>query len=241
MVAQDVRAVNLSQRHTVVVIIAVLLLIVAALVVGVTQRTSTSLQQTHTGERGSLSSVLLSGAAGGVIVFILTTTAGVVVRTRQQGRELRGMSRVLWPEMKRNWLAVGSLKTGRMGRNVSEDDHPIREAWLDTRTKLSQLMREKDFDTLAKYYADLAVLEAAVTNNLVTVTFYAGKAQDHEIPALKVVEEYRDARWRPWPFRGYGPGPLKGGSWTSSLLIPLASQPTEEAPTEDAPDKDAEN
>jgi hypothetical protein len=77
-----------------------------------------------------------------VIVFVLTTTAGVVVRTVQRGRELRGLSRVLWPEMKRNWTAIGVLWAGggRFDLNTYRGEHPTRDAWIDTRVRLSQLM-----------------------------------------------------------------------------------------------------
>src|SRR5215210_5061696 len=130
---------SLAHRRMVLVgVFVVLLLVVAALLVSAPPGV-------RTGGLSSTASVLLSGAAGGVLVFALTTTAGWVVRTRQRGRELRGLSRVLWPEMKRNWLAVGALKHWRLGRNMTKDDFPTREAWLDTRNRLSQLMREADF------------------------------------------------------------------------------------------------
>jgi hypothetical protein len=154
--------------------------------------------------------VLLGGAAGGVFVFALTTTAGWVVRTRQRGRELRGMSRMLWPEMRDDWIAVGAIKVRGFTPNASEGDYPIREAWLDTRAKLGQLMPEEAFDPLAKYQADIELLDAAMTRKDPIVQWYAGKAQDHERPAMRVVEGYCNARWRPF---GYRPGPLSEGGW----------------------------
>jgi hypothetical protein len=185
---------SLAHRRVVLVgVLVVLLLALAAFLVSATQGAST-------GGPSSGTEVLLSGAAGGVIVFVLATTAGVVVRTVHQGRELRGLSRVLLPEMDRNWLATGAIKAS----SKAKGDYPIREAWIDTRVRLSQLMREEDYRVLAKYYADLEELEAAVNRNDHIVGWYAGKAQDHESAAKRVVEGYCNARWQPFSYR---PGP----------------------------------
>ncbi len=178
---------------------------------------------------------LLIGAAGGVIVFALTTIFGVVQRAVQRGKELRGLSRVLWPEMKRNWLAIGSLKVQNYGHRPYRGGYPTREAWLAARVRLSQLMREDDFGTLARYYAEVELLEAAVARDDPVVGSYADKAKDHELRALEVVEGYCDARWQ--LFEGHGPGPLKDGGWVGTLMVPLNAGAEEDA-TEDPDGED---
>jgi hypothetical protein len=159
----------------------------------------------------------LGGVVGGVIVFVLTTITGVVMRTVQRGRELRGLSRVLWPEMKRNWTAIGVLKAGGFDPNTYQGEHPTERAWLDTRVKLSQLMRAHDFAILTKFYDELELLDTAVTRGDTMAQWYL----PHERPAMKVVEGYCNARWR--PFKGYGLGPLRAGGWGGSLLSPEPS------------------
>jgi hypothetical protein len=177
---------------------------------------------------------LLSGAVGGVIVFVLTTLTGVVVRTLQRGRELRGLSRVLWPEMKRNWKAIGVLRAAGFDSNTYRAEHPTRDAWGNTRIRLSQLMPEHDFAILANYYDDLEMLDAAVTHGDSLAQWHLDSAVEHQRPAMKVVEGYCNARWR--PLKGHGPGPLRAGGWGESLLSPQS--PEEEpspTPTEPRP------
>jgi hypothetical protein len=218
VVAAGVGAVSLSGRRGVVVVVA--LSVFAGLLVNATQpaspqTASPQAAQTTKGGWAGIPSWLRSGAAGGLLVFVLTTTVGAVVRTRQRGRELRGLSRVLWPEMRRNKLAISNLATGKLGhntttrgqgRNKPKADYPTREAWLATRAKLAELMREEDFDALARYYAELEALEVARDRDLATVALSAGKAKNHEDQARRVVEGYCNARWS----FGYRPGPTSG-------------------------------
>jgi hypothetical protein len=168
-----------------------------------------------------------AGAAGGVIVFVLTTITGAVVRTRQRGRELRGLSRVLWPEMKRNCNAIGVLRAAGYDPNTYRGEHPTRNAWLDTRVRLSQLMLEHDFAILAMFYDDLEMLDAAVTHDDPLAWRHVDVAEEHARPAMKVIEGYCAARWRWRPFK-HGPGRLRAGGWGEPLR---ASQPLEEEPT----------
>jgi hypothetical protein len=78
-------------------------------------------------------------------------------------------------------------------------------------------MREADFEVLAKYYADLELFEAAVSRNDPEVGIYAGKAKDHDRPALRAVEGYCNALWQPFSYR---PGPLRDGGFLSGIPAP---------------------
>ena len=146
----------------------------------------------------------LSGVAGGVIVFVLTTINSVVVRTRQRGRELRGLSRVMRPEMQRNSETIGVLKVAGFDRATYLNDPPTRDAWLDTRVRLSELMQEDDFANLARFYAALELLDTAVTReDPLLAEAHLAEAAEHEDSAMQVVEGYCNAWW--WPFKGHRP------------------------------------
>jgi hypothetical protein len=173
----------------------------------------------------------LIGAAGGVVVFVLTTVTAWVVRMRQRGRELRGLSRVLRPEMERNSNTIGIL-AGPAGfeRGTYLDDPPTRDAWLDTRVRLSELMQEDDFANLARFYAALELLATAVTREDPLLTeAHLGEAAEHGDSAMQVVEGYCNAQWR--PFKGPVPGPLRDGGWGGPLLSPQPPE-KEATPTE---------
>jgi len=154
--------------------------------------------------------LLLSGAAGGLIVYFLTTLTGWAVRTRQRGRELQGLARVLWPEMKRNSQTIGVLRAAGFDQRTYRSEHPTLDAWHEVRVRLSQLLPEDDFAVLAKFYDTLEMLEAAVTLNDPLIWQHLEPAQDHKRSAMQVVEGYCNAQWR--PFKGHTPGPLEEDS-----------------------------
>jgi hypothetical protein len=115
-----------------------------------------------TDSQGVTFDTLLSGAVGALIVFVLAEGARWVIRTRQRGRELKGLARVIRPEMTRNASALDSLsykaERGRLTRIAYYNEHPIYDAWRDTRTKLAELMPEQDFKVLANFYEELELL-----------------------------------------------------------------------------------
>jgi hypothetical protein len=167
-----------------------------------------------------------------VVVFLLTTITGAVVRTLQRGRELRGLSRVLLPEMQRNSTTIGVLRVAGYDTNTYRDNPPTRDTWLDTRVRLSQLMLEHDFANLARFYVALERLENVVTRDApLWPQVYLEEAVDHQHLAMQVVAGYCDARWR--PFKGHVPGPLKDGGWGGPLLSP--EPPEKEATPTEAP------
>jgi hypothetical protein len=163
---------------------------------------------------------LLSGALGAAIVFVLTVVYGEVVRTRQRGRELTGLARVIRPEIKRNTEALQYLQRigaqGTLTRADYQREHPIYDAWRDTRTKLAQLMPMQDFAVLANFYEELELLnhiaeraeregwddaaEAAVRIQVKAV-------EEGSMEAMWIVDGYCVARWT--PLAGWGPGPIE--------------------------------
>ena len=161
--------------------------------------------------------LLLSGAAGGVIVFVLTTIAGAVVRTRQRGRELAGLARVILPEMERNASVLASLQQAGMKRKLSlaryHSEHPIYDAWRDTRTKLAELMPMDDFAVLARFYEELELLKHIAEREErkgwddasdAAVRIQLKEAERGSLDAMQIVEGYSIARWT--PLAGWGPG-----------------------------------
>jgi hypothetical protein len=167
---------------------------------------------------GLSAATLLSGAVGGLIVFVLTVASGAVVRTRQRGRELRGLARVIRPEMERNAESLETFQRlreqGRLNRTDYQREHPIYDAWGDTRTKLAELMPMQDFGVLANFYEELELLNnivergewddadrAAARNRLEASANWSTKA-------MRVVDGYCEAEWswRRWSWR---PGPIE--------------------------------
>jgi hypothetical protein len=146
---------------------------------------------------------LLSGAVGAVLVFVPTTASGAVVRTLQRGRELLGLARVIRPEMERNSDVIGILQCAGLDADTYRNEHPTWDAWRDTRVRLSQLMKVEDFAKLANFYDALEMLDVAINHDPVMAESWLAPAADYQIMAMKVVDGYRDARWR--IFKGWMP------------------------------------
>jgi hypothetical protein len=106
-----------QKGRTVVVVLVIAVLLALIAIAGIGREPKTPLGQRA--DRGTTQKdvrysepglwMLWSGVAGGVVVYVLTTVTGWMVRIRQRGRELRGLSRVLRPEMKRNSKTIGIL------------------------------------------------------------------------------------------------------------------------------------
>jgi hypothetical protein len=203
----------------VVLVVAVLLVLIALAGIGrepnapLGQRADRGTTQRDVG--GLVPELWLSGVAGGVVVFALTTVTSGVVRTRQRRRELRGLSRVLRPEMERNSKKIGILAgPGGFSRHTYLSEPPTRATWLDTRVRLSELMQEDDFAILAKFYAALELLETAVVTPDAPLEFEIrmrlDEAAEHGDSAMQVVERYCSAQW--WPFKGLSPGPTEAST-----------------------------
>jgi hypothetical protein len=165
---------------------------------------------------GLSAATLLSGAVGGLIVFVLTVASGAVVRTRQRGRELRGLARVIRPEMERNAESLETFQRlreqGRLNRTDYQREHPIYDAWGDTRTKLAELMPMQDFGVLANFYEALEFLmhsaereewdEGVEAGARIRLRMSAKQIMD----AMRVVDGYCVAEWS-WRLWSWCPGP----------------------------------
>lgn len=147
---------------------------------------------------------LLSGAIGAIIVFILTVVYGAVIRTLERGKELVGLARVIRPEMERNSDAIDTLKHAGLDPNTYRSEHPTRDAWRDTRVRLSQLMRAEDFAKVANFYDSLEMLEVTIDDNPVMAQSWLESAAREQLPAMNVTDGYCYARWR--IFKGWVPG-----------------------------------
>jgi hypothetical protein len=150
---------------------------------------------------------LLSGAVGALIVFTLTVVYGAVIRALQRGRELVGLARVVRPEMERNSDAIGILQHAGLDPNTYRSQHPTRDAWRDTRIRLSQLMKDEDFAELANFYDYLEMLDVTINHNPIMAQSWLESAVRHQLPAMKVVDGYCRARWR--IFKGWIPGDIE--------------------------------
>jgi hypothetical protein len=137
-----------------------------------------------------------SGAAGAGLVAIFTVVYTEVREARQRGRELRGLARVIRPKMERNSDAIDTLKHAGLDPATYRDEHPTRDAWYDTRVRLSQLMKDEDFHKLAMFYDDLEMLDVTINNTPVMAEAWLTAAASHMLPAMRVVDGYCDARWR---------------------------------------------
>jgi hypothetical protein len=160
---------------------------------------------------------LLSGTVGGLIVFVLTVGSGWVVRTRQRGRELSGLARVIRPEMERNAEALMILRKLKEHSALSPDayqrEHPIYNAWLDTRTKLAELMQPGDFRVLSYFYEELELLDHTASRggssmeDAQKVDIRLAACEESSLPAMSIVDGYCEARWK--PLAGWSPGPIE--------------------------------
>ena len=160
---------------------------------------------------------LLSGAVGALIVFVLTVGSGWVVRTRQRGRELSGLARAIRPEMERNadvLMILRKLKErAALSPEAYQREHPIYDAWRDTRIKLAELMQPEDFRVLSYFYEELELLDHTAPRSgrsmedAQKVDIRLAACEESSLPATRIVDGYCDARWK--PLAGWSPGPLE--------------------------------
>jgi hypothetical protein len=168
---------------------------------------------------GSFADTLLSGAVvGGVIVFVLTVVYREWVRIGQQGTLLRGLARVIHPEMKRNVKALEYLQKYARERNALtradyQREHPIDDAWRDARTRLAEVMPRQDFAVLASFYEELELLTHSAERGEWDEGVEAGAriqlrvSAKQIMDAMRVVDGYCVAEWS-WRLWSWCPGPI---------------------------------
>ena len=171
--------------------------------------------------QGLSAAILFSGVVGGLIVWGFTVVSGWVIRTRQRGRELRGLARVIRPEMERNASGLAYLQQvgvrgpGALSLADYHREHPIYDAWRDTRTRLAELMPEEDFAVLANFYEALDLLKHIAEREEhkgwddasdAAVRIQLKEAEKGSIDAMRIVDGYCESQWK--PLVGWSPGPI---------------------------------
>jgi hypothetical protein len=128
--------------------------------------------------------ILLAGSVGALTVFCL----GIGKELWLHHRERIGLLRLIYMEVRRNRPILYRLSqlTPTDFKQHIEVRLPEVDTWKDARTKLSQLLRQKLFEELARYYYEVEKLRDLFDENTSSI--------ERQNKAPKIVQRLRTER-----------------------------------------------